>query len=125
MSEQSGTNDARTIGRGEGAKGQQRAHQGIEAGKEDLVEHQGRSRGEEEQVVPFHSGADDAGDGDFLHVGSLFKLRGRNLSVRRAGHAFSPVVCCLSTWVCLFLAVEGIAGVSCFRAMGARGAWQR
>ena len=68
MPEHDCADNPRQIGRRKGAERQQRADERVEAGKEHLVEHEGRRSGEHEQIVPLHRGADDARGGDLAHA---------------------------------------------------------
>jgi hypothetical protein len=92
MAEKRCPDDAGEIGRGEGAEGQKRADERIETRKEDLVEDECRSGGEDEKIVPFDGGADDACDGDPPNANRLFLDGAHECGFPL--HEHSPLCCC-------------------------------
>ena len=75
----------------EGGEGEQGGGGGLAAGEEQRPEHQGGGRPVEEEVVPFHGGADHAGERDLDDRGSP-----AGAGSRLAGYIGSGHCCVLS-----------------------------
>ena len=68
VAEEDGADHTGQVGGGEGEEGEDGADGAVELWEEDPVEDQCGRRAEQEEVVPFDGGADDAGCGNLAHL---------------------------------------------------------